>query len=259
MLKFLKDIKQKISDKILIYNIKMVVRYDRKKLVYFLNNILNEKVHSGSSKDNLIFLFHLEDLLYQYQASTAIRYNGGAHPKHRLTQYVNFFTSRIGENESVLDIGCANGHLSFAIATQCNAKVIGIDIEASKIKDANRHNKHPNITYVHGNVLEELPINQVDTIVLSNVLEHLPNRTHFLKKVQKVYNPQRFLIRVPVFDRDWRIPLRRELGVEWRLDSTHETEYLLTDFQDEIKNSGLLVKEIRICWGEIWAEVHSHD
>jgi len=63
------------------------------------------------------------------------------------------------------------------------------------------------------------------------------------------------LIRVPLFERDWRVPLKRELGVEWRLDSTHMTEYTLESFAEEIAGAGLSIIHQEVRWGEIWAEV----
>ena len=72
-------------------------------------------------------------------------------------------------------------------------------------------------------------------------------------------HPSRFLIRVPVFERDWRVPLKRELGVEWRLDPTHETEYTLESFEKEMAAAGLRITYQEVRWGEIWAEVANRD
>jgi hypothetical protein len=90
---------------------------------------------------------------------------------------------------------------------------------------------------------------------MSNVLEHLPQRPRFLRSVQQVARPARFLIRVPLFERHWSVPLKRELGVEWRLDRTHETEYTLESFSDEMAESVLNTLHHEVRWGEIWAEV----
>ena len=98
-------------------------------------------------------------------------------------------------------------------------------------------------------------VNQFDVVILSNVLEHLPNRSIFLSKVWNKVNPKRMLIRVPLFERDWRVPLKKELGVEWRLDPTHETEYTIESWAKEIKEAGLAVTHQEIRWSEIWAEV----
>ena len=96
-----------------------------------------------------------------------------------------------------------------------------------------------------------------DTVVLSNVLEHLPERAAFLRSVRMRVHPRRFLLRVPLFERDWRVPLKKELGIEWRLDLTHETEYTEEAFRNELEQAGLHITELHIRWGEIWCEAHA--
>jgi hypothetical protein len=67
--------------------------------------------------------------------------------------------------------------------------------------------------------------------------------------------PSRLLIRVPLFERAWQVPLRQELGLEWRSDATHETEYTWETFAAEMAASNLVISHTEIRWGEIWAEV----
>jgi hypothetical protein len=55
------------------------------------------------------------------------------------------------------------------------------------------------------------------------------------------------------------VPLRRELGVEWRLDPTHETEYTLESFTAEVNAAGVTVADLQVRWGEIWATVTPCD
>jgi len=93
-----------------------------------------------------------------------------------------------------------------------------------------------------------------NAVILSNVLEHLAGRPAFLRRVKETLGPERILIRVPVFERDWRVPLRKELGVEWRLDDTHEIEYTLESFSEEMFEAGLKSDHIEVHWGKIWAE-----
>jgi hypothetical protein len=96
-----------------------------------------------------------------------------------------------------------------------------------------------------------------DVVVLSNVLEHLHGRPEFLKKVQKLTQAKRFFIRVPLFERDWRVPLKKELGVEWRLDPDHKTEYTLYSFANDVKDAGLQIEHLEVRWGEIWSELQA--
>jgi 2-polyprenyl-3-methyl-5-hydroxy-6-metoxy-1,4-benzoquinol methylase len=110
-----------------------------------------------------------------------------------------------------------------------------------------------------GDALKSLPSEHFDVVILSNVLEHLSGRPEFLRRIQAITPTGRILIRVPLFERDWRVPLRKELGVEWRLDSTHETEYTLESFAEEMIATGLKIIHQQVRWGEIWAEVCLHE
>ena len=60
-----------------------------------------------------------------------------------------------------------------------------------------------------GDALKDLPAKPFDVVMLSNVLEHLSGRAEFLRRVQIAARPIRLLIRVPLFERDWRVPLKR--------------------------------------------------
>ena len=91
-----------------------------------------------------------------------------------------------------------------------------------------------------------------NTIILSNVLEHIKYRKLFLKTLIKKVSPKIILIRVPIFERDWKVPLKKELGVDWRLDNTHYIEYKVEELLTEIKASNLKIKSLVIKWGEAW-------
>lgn len=185
----------------------------------------------------------------------AIRYDHGVHVKHRLTRYHDFFVHRIYPDERVLDVGCGNGAVAYDVADKARAWVVGIDLEPVYIAQARERFSHPRVKYLHGDALVCLPQEGFDVVILSNILEHLPERPEFMKKLVAVARPSRLLIRVPLFERDWQVPLRRELGLEWRSDKTHETEYTLETFTQEMTDSNLVISHVEIHWGEIWAEV----
>jgi SAM-dependent methyltransferase len=111
------------------------------------------------------------------------------------------------------------------------------------------------VEYLLGDALISLPPEGFDVVIISNVLEHLPERPEFLRKLMAAARPSRLLISVPPFERDWQVPRRRELGLEWRSDKTHETEYTLETFTQEMTDSNLVISHVEIRWGEIWAEV----
>ncbi|MGA1790698.1 MAG: class I SAM-dependent methyltransferase [bacterium] len=201
----------------------------------------------------LRFLFDLDERLYALQGSIAIAYGKGLHPKHHLTGYHDFFVKRIHNTDKVLDIGCGNGALAYDIATKCKTRVTAIDSNEKNILHAKERYHNPNITYIWGNAPDDLPNKEYDVVVLSNVLEHIEKRTEFLSRIAHSVRPDRLLIRVPLFERDWRVPLKRELGVEWRLDKTHHIEYTIESFLVEIEQAGFHVSFSETHWGEIWS------
>lgn len=92
---------------------------------------------------------------------------------------------------------------------------------------------------------------------MSNVLEHLEHRIEFLRHIRKRNKPSKYLIRVPVFERDWRVPLMKELNLDYRLDVTYHIEYTQEEFFRELRDASLRVETYKVCWGEIWAIVRN--
>jgi len=216
---------------------------------------IHARAHSLHPDEALRMLFRVDAALYPVQGEQAVAYGGGTHTKHRHMRYHDFFVDRIRSDERVLDVGCGIGAVAHSIATASGASVVGVDLNADNIARARARYAHPRVEYVVADATESVPGAAYDVIVLSNVLEHLPNRPRFLRAVLANVSAARALIRVPLFERDWRVPLKRELGVEWRLDPTHETEYTLETFEQEMEEAGVGIVEQQVRWGEIWAEV----
>jgi 2-polyprenyl-3-methyl-5-hydroxy-6-metoxy-1,4-benzoquinol methylase len=235
--------------------LRILHRLPTSQLESLIYQFVARRVRSLPADEALRFLFRLEAALYPLQVQKAIEYDGGIHTKHRHMRYHDFFVHRVREGERVLDIGCGNGALSYDVAEKAGAEIVAIDLSAANIALAREQYAHPRVEYRVGDALQDLPEGSFDVVIMSNVLEHLPERPAFLRRVQEVARPSRFLIRVPLFERHWSVPLKRELGVEWRLDSTHETEYTLESFADEMAAAGLRITHQEVRWGEIWAEV----
>ena len=176
----------------------------------------------------------------------------GLHPKHRIMNYHKFFVDNVNENDTVLDIGCGNGALTYDVAKKAE-KVVGIDLSEQNISIAKRKYSRENIEYIHGNALTDLPNERFDVIILSNVLEHIDKRVEFLMSAKKL--APKFLIRVPMLNRSWIDMYKKELGLEYRLDKTHFIEYTFEGFKEELGEAGLSVLDYSIQFGEIWAVV----
>ncbi|MCA3246911.1 MAG: methyltransferase domain-containing protein [Azospirillum sp.] len=201
----------------------------------------------------LRFLFAVQARLDNALAETAVRYGRGVHPKHRLTRYHDFFVARVAAGRRVLDVGCGNGYLAHRLAADAGAEVVGVDIVPANVEKARKLHAHPCARFEIGDILRAIPEGPFDVVVMSNVLEHLPERGALLRRLAAETGAKSFLIRVPNFERDWSVPLKKELGIDWRSDSTHETEHTIAEFEAETAQAGLRIRELRAVWGEIWA------
>jgi SAM-dependent methyltransferase len=197
-------------------------------------------------------LCRLDNLLYRAISVASVWYGEGLHAKHRLTRYHDFFVERVARGERVLDIGCGNGALAADVAGRSGAVVTGVDQDPAAIRAARARHRGPGLSFLAADA-RALPAGPFDVVVLSNVLEHLDERVLFLRETLARSGARRVLVRVPLFERDWRVPLKRELGVDFRLDPTHRVEYTLEEFEAEMAAAGLAVDERQVRWGEIWA------
>jgi SAM-dependent methyltransferase len=203
-------------------------------------------------KPALIFCLRASNLLYKIISYLSIKYEKGIHPKHRLIGYHDFFLENVCSTDRVLDIGCGNGALSFDVASKARS-VLGVDIEKNNIDVANSKFRGNKVKYIVCDATKDLSGEKFDVIILSNVLEHIDKRVDFLVSIRSLAG--KYLIRVPMFDRDW-IPLyKKELGIEWRLDLTHFTEFTKKTFEKEVSSAGYKIKSLSVQFGEIWAVV----
>jgi len=182
----------------------------------------------------------------------AIKLNNGVSPKHRIMNYSQFFVYNIDDNSTVLDIGCGFGIMSFKLAEKAR-EVVAIDINKSAIDLARSKYQKKNIKYINADATTYDFNQKFDYVVLSNVLEHIKNRKEFLIKIKPL--SQCFLIRVPMINRSWLSLYKKELGLEYRLDKSHQIEYTYNSFKEEIESAGLKIVENTIQFGEIWAKI----
>jgi SAM-dependent methyltransferase len=201
-------------------------------------------------------LFAIQDDLELVINERALAHGGGVHPKHRLTRYHDFFIDRIREGERVIDVGCGYGAVARAIAqSRPSARVLGLDRDKGRLAQARAQVNPPNLTFVEADASNELPDGPFDVVVLSNVLEHIVNRPGFLRGLSARTGARRLLVRVPLFERDWKLPMRREVGANFYSDPDHKIEPTCGEFQAETQAAGLVVDEMILAWGEIWASL----
>ena len=210
----------------------------------------------GSKTGNgLIRLFKLKSNLEWVINERSIAFGKGIHPKHRLTNYHNFFIDRINDGEVVLDVGCGQAIVAASIASvRRNSLILGIDIDEDNIRKGQyliNIKKLKNVELIVGDINDQREL-KVDKVIISNVLEHIENRIEFIENLKLITKAKYFLIRVPLFERNWQIPLMRELGINYFSDNDHKIEHSIMEFKKEMSDSKLIIKEIETLWGEIW-------
>ena len=198
-------------------------------------------------------LLRIDQKVYSYLTSFTPAAEGGLHPKHRLMNYHKFFVDNLKEGETVLDVGCGNGALLRDVALKSKAFTVGVELTKNNIISARRRVCDlSNVKVIEVDVWNYTDDRQFDAIILSNVLEHMDRRPDLLRFLEQNFKPKKFLIRVPMFEREWLVPYKKELGIEWRLDQTHRVEYREDELRNELNEAGLAIQEIRFKWGEMY-------
>ena len=88
-------------------------------------------------------------------------------------------------NQSLLDLGCGKGYLSYEFAKRKN-KILAIDGSESMLNYAKTKNSHPNIKYILSD-LHNLKINQkFDLVFAINSLVHVKTLEPILKVIHKL-------------------------------------------------------------------------
>ena len=222
-----------------------------KLLIFFLKKILYFKFLSLKTENVLKNLLDLDNFIYQLTGKFAVKYGNGIHVKKRLINYIDYFelqTLKVGG--PCIDIGCGDGELAKRISEN-KIYVLGIDKSKKMIQKAKKY-ESKYLRFIENDFLNINTKKKFNVVILSNVLEHVNQRISFLNNIIKKIKPKFFIIRVPAFDRDWRVPLKKELGIEWRLDSTHYIEYTKETLLDELLRSNIDIIDYKSAWGEIW-------
>lgn len=195
---------------------------------------------------------------YELIGRFSIKLNKGIHPKHNIIKYKEWFLEKINLKDIILDIGCNRGQIADLLATKASF-VYGIDINNNHISYAIRNNLKTNIEYICSDATSydyALLKKKINTIILSNVLEHIEQRITFLKKLINQINNRKLkiLIRVPTIEREWLAFYKKLLGSEYRLDKTHYIEYTEYEFKKEIQEAGLKIVSFEKKFGEFFVE-----
>jgi 2-polyprenyl-3-methyl-5-hydroxy-6-metoxy-1,4-benzoquinol methylase len=202
-------------------------------------------------------LLKLHSKMYALSGQFASIANDGVHPKHQIMKYKEWFLDNITSDSVVLDVGCNTGMMPEVMSAKAQF-VYGIEIVQSHIDEAKAKRQKDNIEFICADATRYnySKCQAIDVVTLSNVLEHIEERVEFLQKlIQQIKwrDKKRFLIRVPMIDREWIAVYKKELGLEYRLDRTHFIEYTYGIFKDELEQAGIKIISYHVKFGEIYA------
>ena len=227
-------------------------------MIKVIKNIIKKLVFNKTMANVMIKpLLKLHSLSYTLVGILSNIKHEGDHPKHKIMQYQNWFTKNVKEDWTVLDVGCKTGIMPNTMSYKVNY-VYGIEIVCKHIEEAKKINQRDNIEFICADATsyDYSSSKSIDCITLSNVLEHIDERVEFLVDLSKNIkwkDKKRFLIRVPMIDREWIVLYKKDLGLEYRLDDTHFIEYTFEEFENELKEANITIKSSFIKFGEIYA------
>jgi O-antigen biosynthesis protein len=168
------------------------------------------------------------------------------------TQIVQF----IDGQKKVLDVGCADGHLSKKIQSN-NSEVVGIEIDQIAAKEASKYCKELICGDVESTELSDKYISYFDFIIFSDVLEHLKEPLMVLKRFKKYLKDDGYVIIALPNISNWRLRVKFLFGnFEYEdkglLDRSHirffnekSAKKLLQDADLEIYKFDLTVGDVK--------------
>lgn len=98
--------------------------------------------------------------------------------------------------KSILDVGCGDGfYLHLLAALFPKAKIVGMDNDENALKSASVNLKGKNVKLKHGNIYNlSFVSNSFDTVLASEILEHLEDDSKGLKEIHRVLRPGGLLL-----------------------------------------------------------------
>jgi len=147
----------------------------------------------------------------------------GLEASHRRHHYYYDYLTRIlrvrvPEGQRVLDLGCGSGHLLAALRPNLG---VGIDISAPAIGEARRRYEGTGLRFLEGDAADPELLARAggpfDTVLLVNVVTHLPDVQRTLEALHAVCHP-RTRVLIYSYSRLWQPLLRLAelLGMKYR-------------------------------------------
>jgi len=116
--------------------------------------------------------------------------------RNRLACIIHMIQQSSTDPLSILEIGCGLGNIAIPVAS-LGHKVTAIDVHGPSLEDAAKRNPFPNLT-LKQQPLEEMDIGTFDAVILTEVLEHVPEHKKMLKHIRNgMRDDARLMLTVP--------------------------------------------------------------
>lgn len=203
-------------------------------------------------------LLDLEWIFERLCYEQASAYYGVDHVPWRKSS-VQFLSRVIRPDDTVLDLGCGHGAVSYAISFMAK-RVVGVDYNLDSIRRAKKKYEADNLQFVHEDALRYLSQSDENygVLILTHVLEHLDNPKAFLLAYAKHF--RHIFIEVPDFDRTFLNHCRQDLKIaQVYTDADHVTEFDRDELNALLAEVNLEVLETEYRYGvqKIWARCNS--
>lgn len=175
------------------------------------------------------------------------QYGALDHPFRRKT--INFLSEHIKESDSVLDLGCKYGEISYLLSTIART-VTDIDYDRKAIEKAKNTYNSSNLRFQHADAYDFLmgTSEKFDVLVLSHVLEHLDEPKAFINRFKGFF--KKVYIEVPDFEATYLNQYRLKIGNELLYtDVDHISEFDRDDMEHLIQDCSLKIIDYELIFG----------
>lgn len=127
------------------------------------------------------------------------KYESSAAFVERFRVWTNLFGRYVVPGDYVIDLGCGSGIFSNYLAEK-GCQVIGIDGSAAMIGLANQKKTSDKVQYIRQTLplVNPMPYGQQDVVIMSSLLEYLPDTKQMLWQVSNLLRPNGlFLVSMP--------------------------------------------------------------
>jgi SAM-dependent methyltransferase len=167
----------------------------------------------------------------------------------------------------VLDVGCGTGNITVPLGLIENCEIVGIDMHQGNLDVSIAKNTFKNVSF-HFSYLQDYPIGDFDFIILTEVLEHIPNYHEIFDYIAKNANQNmQLLITIPNGRGPFEIGMQplylmRRMGMNgfiWKVknilgkkepysqnyDTPHVNFFTIPRLRKELKTYGMHIAKIK--------------